>query len=304
MASIDRMTSGRWRARYRDPHGRSRSKTFDRKRDAERFLSAGSTEMERGNWIDPQEGRITVAAWAEEFLRIVVNLRASTRYTYERDLAKYVLPRFGQTQLAQVKAVEVQKWLAEELAQGLSPSSVHRHYRTLRRLLQVAVRAEMIPKNACDAVSPPSVPSVEMRFLTPSEIVDLAEAISPTYRALIYTAAYGGLRWSELVGLKRKRVDPLRRKVTVAEQLILLHNGKTHVWEQPKTKAGVRTISVPAFLAEMLQDQLAEWALPGRMDSCFPTRRANPSPRQASTLTISPGPSARQASTGACGSTI
>lgn len=84
MASIDRMPNGRWRARYRDPHGRSRSKTFDRKRDAERFLSASSTEIDRGNWIDPQQGRITVAAWVEEFLRMVVNLRASTRYTYER----------------------------------------------------------------------------------------------------------------------------------------------------------------------------------------------------------------------------
>ena len=43
MASIDKVPSGRWRARYRDPQGGSRSKTFDRKRDAERFLSARPT---------------------------------------------------------------------------------------------------------------------------------------------------------------------------------------------------------------------------------------------------------------------
>jgi hypothetical protein len=31
MGSIDRLPSGRWRARYRDPEGRQRMQTFDRK---------------------------------------------------------------------------------------------------------------------------------------------------------------------------------------------------------------------------------------------------------------------------------
>jgi integrase len=276
VASINKLSSGRWRARYRDPQGRSRSKTFDRKRDAERFLSASSTDMERGRWTDPQRGRVTVGAWADEYLATVVNLRASTRYTYERDLGKYVLPRFARVQLAQVRGVDVQAWLAEELASGLSPSSVHRHYRTLRRLLEVAVQAQLIPLNPCDRVTPPSIPSVEMRFLTAAEVADLAEAIGPWYRALVYTAAYAGLRWSELVGLRAKRVDLLRRTVTVTEQLLLLDNGRRQVWEQPKTKAGVRSIGIPAFLADMLQEQLDERALPGADGLVFPNRAGKP----------------------------
>jgi integrase len=276
VASINKLSSGRWRARYRDPQGRSRSKTFDRKRDAERFISASSTDMERGRWTDPQRGRVTVGAWADEYLATVVNLRASTRYTYERDLGKYVLPRFARVQLAQVRGVDVQAWLAEELASGLSPSSVHRHYRTLRRLLEVAVQAQLIPLNPCGRVTPPSIPSVEMRFLTAAEVGDLAEAIGLWYRAFIYTAAYAGLRWSELVGLRAKRVDLLRRTVTVTEQLLLLDNGQRQVWEQPKTKAGVRSIGIPAFLADMLQEQLDERALPGADGLIFPNRAGKP----------------------------
>jgi integrase len=276
MASIDKLPSGRWRARYRDPQGRSRSKTFDRKRDAERYLSASSTDMERGRWTDPQGGRITIGSWAERYLATVVNLRASTRYTYERDLSKYVLPRFARAQLAQVRGVDVQTWLADELANGLSPSSVHRHYRTLRRLLEVAVQSQLIPVNPCDRVTPPSIPPVEMRFLTAGEVVDLADAIGPWYRAFIFTAAYGGLRWSELVGLRSKRVDLLRKTITVTEQLLLLDNGKRQVWEQPKTRAGVRAIGIPTFLAEMLQIQLDERALPGADGLVFPNRAGKP----------------------------
>ncbi len=276
MASIDKVPSGRWRARYRDPQGRSRSKTFDRKRDAERFLSASSTDMERGRWTDPQRGRVTVGTWAEEYLATVVNLRASTRFTYERDLGKYVLPRFGQAQLAQVRGIDIQGWLAEELASAISPSSVHRHYRTLRRLLEVAVQSELIPTNPCDRVTPPSMPPVEMRFLTATEVADLSDAITPWYRAFVYTAAYGGLRWSELVGLRSKRVDLLRKTITVTEQLLLLDNGRRQVWEQPKTRAGLRAIGIPVFLADMLQTQLDERSLPGPDGLVFPNRAGKP----------------------------
>lgn len=115
-----------------------------------------------------------------------------------------------------------------------------------------------------------------MRFLTAAEVADLAEAIGPWYRALVYTAAYAGLRWSELVGLRAKRVDLLRRTVTVTEQLLLLDNGRRQVWEQPKTKAGVRSIGIPAFLADMLQEQLDERALPGADGLVFPNRAGKP----------------------------
>jgi integrase len=48
-----------------------------------------------------------------------------------------------------------------------------------------------------------------MRFLTPAEIVDLAEAIHARYRALVLVGAYGGLRIGGLAGLRPSRVDLL-----------------------------------------------------------------------------------------------
>jgi integrase len=45
----------------------------------------------------------------------------------------------------------------------------------------------------------PKIEREEMRFLTPAEIVDLAEAIHARYQAPVFVGAYGGLRigsWS------------------------------------------------------------------------------------------------------------
>jgi hypothetical protein len=43
----------RWRARYRDPSGRERSKSFARKVDAEQFLVSIEDAKLRGAYVDP-----------------------------------------------------------------------------------------------------------------------------------------------------------------------------------------------------------------------------------------------------------
>jgi integrase len=47
----------------------------------------------------------------------------------------------------------------------------------------------------------------------------IADAVAPRYRALVLGAAYTGLRWGELAGLRVPRVDFLRRRIDVAEVL-------------------------------------------------------------------------------------
>jgi len=264
--------NGRYRARYRDPLGRQRSETFTRKADADRFLREMQVDIERGRWIDPTGADTPLADWAEEFLSLARRLSPSTQETYARDLRRYILPRFGTYRLGRLPADEIEAWLLDEIADGLAPSSVHRHYRTLRRVLQVAVEKERIPSNPCDRVQPPRVPKREMAFLTWDQSVDLAEAVTDRYRALIYLAVDSGMRWSELVGLRRSKVDLHRRKVRVTEQLIRLEGGE---WlrKETKTAAGIRSITISSVTAEILADHLERYAEPG-LDALVFTNQA------------------------------
>jgi hypothetical protein len=95
----------------------------------------------------------------------------------------------------------------------------------------------------------------EMRFLTPAEIVDLAEAIHARYRALVFVGAYGGLRMGELAGLRQSRVDLLAGAVTVAETPTEV-KGKL-IAGPPKTRAGRRTVGLPPFVVRELEAHLA-----------------------------------------------
>jgi len=241
--------NGRYRARYRDPLGHQRSETFSRKADAQRYLREVQVDIERGRWIDPAGADLPLSVWADEFLSLARRLSPSTQETYRRDLRRYILPRFGADRIGRLPADAIEHWLNDEIASGLAPSSVHRHYRTFRRMLQVAVEKEKIPANPCDRVQPP--------------------------RVLIYLAVDTGMRWSELVRLRRSKVDLMRRKVHVAEQLIRLETGE---WlrKETKTAAGVRSITISAEVAEILIDHMERFAAPGPDSLVFPNKAGNP----------------------------
>lgn len=267
--------NGKYRARYRDPLGNQRCKTFTRKLDAERFVREMDVSVERGSWLDPRDSDIPLTVWAAEFLALARRLSPTTVQTYRRDLDKYVLPRFGSYRIGRLPADEIENWLNDEVAAGLAPSSVHRHYRTLRRVLQVAVEKQKILVKPCDRVQPPRVPKRDMAFLSWKEAVALAEAHPDRYRPLIYLAVDTGMRWSELIGLRRSRLDLRARKVRVTEQLVRLETGE---WlrKEPKTGASVRSITISPFTASLLADHLERFAAPGLDGLVFPNRAGNP----------------------------
>jgi hypothetical protein len=88
----------RYRAKYRDPLGRQRSRTFTLKADAERFVREMEVDIERGAWLDPRSAEIPLAKWASDFLALARRLSPTTVQTYRPDLDKYVLPHFGSYQ--------------------------------------------------------------------------------------------------------------------------------------------------------------------------------------------------------------
>jgi hypothetical protein len=160
MGYIEKRT-GHYRVRFRDPLGRQRSETFTRKADADCHPRGVQVEMERGRWLDPRGAEMALATWAEEFLSLARRISPLTQEAYRRDIDTYVLPRFGAYRIGRLPADEIENWLNDEVAASLAPSSVHRHYRTLRRMLQVAVEKERILANPCVRVQPPRVPHRE-----------------------------------------------------------------------------------------------------------------------------------------------
>jgi hypothetical protein len=55
----EKLPTGTYRARWFDPAGKQRSKSFARERDAVRFLRNVESDIDRGTYIDDKAARIT-----------------------------------------------------------------------------------------------------------------------------------------------------------------------------------------------------------------------------------------------------
>ncbi|MCM2576007.1 site-specific integrase [Streptomyces meridianus] len=96
----------------------------------------------------------------------------------------------------------------------------------------------------------------------------IADAVQPRYRALVLMAGFLGLRWGELIGLRRRDIDLDRRAVRVRQAVAELTNGQREI-KAPKSEAGKRTVSIPEAILPDLRAHLEHFAEPGSEGRVF-----------------------------------
>lgn len=244
----------RWRARYRGPDGRERSKSFARRTDAEQFLAQVEVDKSRGAWIDPTRGQLPFADWADRWLRTTTHLKPKTRAGYESMLRSRLLPTFGRAPIGDIRPIDVREWLSSMQARGLSASSCRQAYHLLGAIMTTAVEDGRIAASPCVGIRLPMLPQVEMAYLAPDQLRDLLATVAPTYRLFVEVLAIGGLRFGEAVALRRSRCDLLRSRLMIAESLSDV-SGTLH-FGPPKTHQR-RTVTLPRFLRDRLGEHLA-----------------------------------------------
>ena len=321
MASVERRTRNgrsRWYVRYRDPGGEQRTKTFDRRVDAERYLTTIESSKLSGSYIDPARSRVTVGEWADRWLAGQAHLKPTTRERYAGIVRKHIHLRWATTTLADVTHAEVQTWVTK-LSRNAEPATVRKLHRVLSLILALAVRDGRLLRNPATDIKLPRPQSREQRYLTHEQVYELARAAagpaSPSkhrrlderqndqYRLIVLFLAYTGVRFGEMAALRVRRIDFLRRRAMIAESVTLV--GATQVWGTPKGHEK-REVPIPRFLI----DQLAEHVRGKAPDDLVfagvrgggapPSASARPPTRSPSTAISSP--KAPTTPTSGCGS--
>src|SRR4051812_24587433 len=173
---VERRGPGRWRARYRGPDHRERSKTFTRKVEAERWLATVEVSLSRGDWTDPARARVPVGEWAREWLASKApSLKATTREDYRSLVTSCVLPTWERVPLAAVTHSGVAAWVAT-LSTTVGASRCRKSATLFSGMMAAAVRDQRIPRNPCEGVSLPRLPPQHQRFLTLAQLQTLADA--------------------------------------------------------------------------------------------------------------------------------
>ncbi|MFR9755522.1 tyrosine-type recombinase/integrase [Streptomyces sp. TR06-5] len=267
--TVRQLKSGRWQARYRDPDSgqlRSAEGTYATKRDAEVTLTHIEADITRGQWSDPDAGKVKfgeyAAAWLEDR-----KLAARSRERHESVVRLHLLPTFGDRTLSSITTAQVRAWRTACLGRTGEPTVV-KAYQIMRAILNTAVDDELIRRNPCRIKGADRYDVPERPVLTVEEVYAVAEAMAPRYRLLVLLAAFTGLRFGELASLRCRDVDTDVAAVTVRRSQAEMQTGVL-VDKAPKSGAGIRPVAFPTELLPEVERHLELFAGRGRDGHVF-----------------------------------
>jgi integrase len=251
--------SGRWQARYPGPDGliRTAPNTFATKRDAEQWLTVTEAAMLRGDWVDPLLGKITLQQYGDRWIE-ERQLGVRTREEHARTFRLHIAPFLGRTMVGDMSTEVVRSWRATLFKEGRSEIRVAKAYKLLRSIMYTAVDDGRVKRNPCRIKGADQEHSPERPVATVVEVFDLADRMPARFRAFVLAAAFTGLRWGELIALRRRDIDLDAGVVRVPRKLAQLSSGEI-VAGPTKSAAGVRTVALPELIIPDLRLHLAEY---------------------------------------------
>jgi integrase len=243
----------RWLAAWIDPEGRERSKAFGTKTAAERHGAAMETDRERGEYIDPNAGKVRFEEVAARWLASRV-VDPATAIRYESSLRLHVAPVFGRRQLRTIKPSEIAAWIAD-LDGRFGSSTARTAFIVLHGTLEVAVDDEAIKRNPAKArvVKVPSEKSGKTVAWNDEVVLRIVEGHPPQYRPIALIGAACGLRQGEIFGLAEEDIDFDEMVIRVRRQVKKL--GRDFVFALPKNDTE-RTVPMSEGAALMLKDHV------------------------------------------------
>jgi len=211
----------RFTGMYVDPDGVKRSAgTFQTKREAVRAAHRDEQLVLQGRWHDATLGATTFHDYVARDWLPSKHIEATTRAAYVSNLNKHFYPFFGKKQIARITPSLVQDWVTKASADGLSPRSIRKYHTMLHSIFKRAVRDQLIVTNPCEHTEVPKIIARKSRTLTPEEFDKLIDALPERHRLMVETAIETGMRWGELVALRPRHIDFLRKSLTVEETII------------------------------------------------------------------------------------
>ena len=254
-AEKDKKT-GKWLIQYRYTvwQGKRRKSTkrgFATKREAEEWLR---------NFLITQKADFDMKFedfWKMYCADMETRLREHTMRTKKYIVELKILPYFGNKRVNDITAADIRQWQNELIKMGYSPTYLKTINNQLSAIFNYAVRYYDLKSNPCaKAGSMGKSKAEEMDFWTGEEFRKFIDSVMNkrlSYMAFM-TLYWTGMRLGELLALTPADFDFQKQTVTISKTF---HRSKGRdIITSPKTKKSNRTIKMPPFLCEEMQEYI------------------------------------------------
>lgn len=260
---IDKLPSGKYRARYTGPDGvrHKAATTFFDEADAIAWLRSEQKLIEFDEWTPPAERNRTredqartVGDWLNTWLNLNDHeLAPSTMQDYRRTLNARILKATGRPgRLRDVPLIRLRRreiiewWDACQTAYGHQTYN-HNAYRRLHTALNAAVDRELIPANPASGIAAIRKKSPERKELPELPVMEaILDEMPDATKLVTILTLFHGMRIGEALALKRQHIIDDGETITVRIRGNLWRKvGEGMVYKDtPKTDAGYRDVPI------------------------------------------------------------
>lgn len=261
--TITERANGNFQASYVHQGERFRAPmTFSTRTDAREWLAGQRSDIQRGKWKNPKAVAaetfgLYAATWVEQ--RVTSRgepLRPKTRTEYERQLQKG-LAVFANDRLSALTTARVRTWHSSRMKAGKTAAAAEA--RLLRAIFTTAEEDGIISSNPVPSKLTKTSAGKTYRPPTVDELAILHDRVDARFKLGVLIAAYGGLRLSEWRALRRSDLTPVdgRYLILVTRQAQYV-TGQGWIVGPPKSAKGIRPVTLPSWMTEVIDAHLAE----------------------------------------------
>ena len=253
--------------------------TFTAKTNATQWLSTVETDLHRGHSLDPAGRTVRFGEYSTDWFATKSGLRPKTLELYDYLLRVHILPTFEDVPLVKIDSSSIRVWNSTIRSGSISDTTAAKAYRLFRQILQRAVDDRLVRENPCRVKGAATERSAKRLVPTVDEVMRLTEVIDRRYRAMVFLAAFVGLRRGECFGLARRHlhlnsVPPVVR--IERSRLDTVEFGM--IFQEPKTLAGLRSIALPLSVADELRAHLESYVGSDPDSLVFTAQRSGDTP--------------------------
>lgn len=242
----------KWFATGLDNVKKNRKKAEEIKDKKLREFEETYVYLERGS------NEILFADYLEQWLeRARPNLQISTYATYQQQvekIAKYFRDR--KITLIDLQPLDIANFYSYLRKNGKTVQLCEHYHVNIRKALEVALKAGLIPFNPADRIDRPKSPKYYAKYYTKEQLDALFHCLENDEYAFIYKmTAYYGLRRSEMLGIKWSNIDFKQNKIILSHSVVQTRlNGKSIVVAKDKMKntASLRTLPLISNVRNIL----------------------------------------------------
>ncbi len=255
-----------WVVDYFDMAGKRRLKTFAKKKDADAFASTASVEVREGVHV-AHSASATIEAAGKLWLASAkaAGLERATIDDYERHLRLHLVPLIGAAKLSSLTIAKVREFEDRLRDQDRSAAMIKKVLVSLGSLIADAQERGLVARNVVRDMKgrrgsgekrqekrQKGRLKIGVDIPTREEVKALLGALTGRWRPLILTAAFCGLRASELRGLRWQDIDFDKGRIRVHQRADRFND-----IGRPKSESSERTVPSPP----MVINALREWKL-------------------------------------------